>query len=538
MDPIQAPPSQLSQQDQYLPANPPSQPPSEPLPPSHPPPWPAYEPAAIHKLPRDVIAKIFSHLSIADRCSVSLVCSLWFRYERLLPHYMQSEVGSTELRFVLRRFPLIRTLHIHLFGPTVLPGAPREERAADDRHHKRTGWGGGGGVEAGGWGGGTGIKGGGAQVGGSGTESGGGETWNVSPHAAASTPPSSSAAASAAAAAAAVASPISGQQILDLTAIVRILSLNTPLQIQQMAGTQVESEVQQGLLNYMRHVVATWGRNIRHIEMHDPLPSSDEFWRCVDGGGFAELAEKCPGLEEIVLEDLTLSVVAKKARSAPGGGSAAGEGVGEEPGEVERAHGAMGANEADGWGGAVRESGEAEAAEVQAGAEGGKGAAAEGRGGNLAASFPNLSSLKVVNCALDAHWLEMFAGQLPGLRRLTIMACPDPLDQLFFTAVRTAARLESVEIVDCEGVSDNCIVALLKICPTINSLTLSGCEGGSGGPGEGGGEGGGMGGGGGDVNGGTARVTDESLGAVVVYGVSLRSLQLKWSPGFTGLQLA
>ncbi|CAI7791365.1 unnamed protein product [Closterium sp. NIES-53] len=364
---------------------------------------------------------------------------------------MQSEVGSTELRFVLRRFPLIRTLHIHLFGPTVLPGAPREERAADDRHHKRTGWGGGGGVEAGGWGGGTGIKGGGAQVGGSGTESGGGETWNVSPHAAASTPPSSSAAASAAAAAAAVASPISGQQILDLTAIVRILSLNTPLQIQQMAGTQVESEVQQGLLNYMRHVVATWGRNIRHIEMHDPLPSSDEFWRCVDGGGFAELAEKCPGLEEIVLEDLTLSVVAKKARSAPGGGSAAGEGVGEEPGEVERAHGAMGANEADGWGGAVRESGEAEAAEVQAGAEGGKGAAAEGRGGNLAASFPNLSSLKVVNCALDAHWLEMFAGQLPGLRRLTIMACPDPLDQLFFTAVRTAARLESVEIVDCEG---------------------------------------------------------------------------------------
>ncbi|CAI5495769.1 unnamed protein product [Closterium sp. Naga37s-1] len=435
---------------------------------------------------------------------------------------MQSEVGSTELRFVLRRFPLIRTLRIRLFGPTVLPGAPREERAADDRHHKRTGWGRGGGVSAEGWGGGTGIGGGGAQ---------------------------------------------------------------------------------QGLLDYMRHVVATWGRNIRHIEMHDPLPSSDEFWRCVEGhpmlskvtvykctyltdrflgyvarcgglkelsigscpnvsgGGFAELAEKCPGLEEIVLEDLTLSVVAKKARSAPGGGRAgaggAGEGVGEGAGEVEgRADEAMGANEAerwdgaagangaDGWDGAVRESGEAEAAVVQAGAEGGTGAAAEGRGGNLAASFPNLSSLKIVNCTLDAHWLEMFAGQLPALRRLTIMACPDPLDRFFFTAARTAAWLESVEIVDCEGVSDNCIVALLKSCPAINSLTLSGCEGGSGGPGggggggEGGGMGGGMGGGGGDVNGGMTRVTDESLRAVVVHGVGLRSLQLKWSPGFTGHQLA
>ncbi|CAI5477173.1 unnamed protein product [Closterium sp. Yama58-4] len=151
---VPPPSSQPSQHDQtrfpptYPPNQPPRHPPNQPpslqpsQPPRHPPPWPAYEPAAIHKLPRDVIAKIFSHLSVADRCSVSLVCRLWFRYERLLPHYMQSEVSAAELRFVLRRFPLIRTLRIRFFGPTVLAGAPRVQRA-EDRHHKRPGGGGG-----------------------------------------------------------------------------------------------------------------------------------------------------------------------------------------------------------------------------------------------------------------------------------------------------------------------------------------------------------------------------------------------------------
>ncbi|CAI5522375.1 unnamed protein product [Closterium sp. Naga37s-1] len=539
-------------------------------------------------------------------------------------------VSATELRFILRRFPLIRTLRVRCLGPTVLPGAPREERA-EDRYHKRPGGGGGGGVRAGGGGGGV-------QVGGSGSEAGGGETqaggaWaaavgggeprNDSPNAAAITPPS----------AAAAASPISDQQILDGSAIVRLLSLNTPLQIQQVAGTQVEYlsicncgefEVHQGLRDYLTHTIATWGRSIRHIEMHDPLPLADEFWKCVEGhpmlskvtvykcthltdrfvrhvarcgalkelsiascpnvsgGGFAELAEKCPGLEGMVLEDLSLSVVAKKARRAPGAGRAGGRGVGEGALEAERIRGGEGesagggagedvrmgegggeaergaggmeggegregdmaqegvgragegngevtANEADGWDGAMRLSGEAEGE-------------AAGKGGSLAASFPNLSSLKLINCALDAHWLEMFAGQLAALRRLTVMACPDPLDRFFLTAARTAARLESVEIVDCEGVSDRGIVALLNGCPTINSLTLSGCEGGQvDGGGEGGGGRRGGRGGGGDGGGegsGAARVTDESLRAVVVHGVGLRSLQLKWSPGFTGLHLA
>ncbi|CAI5477174.1 unnamed protein product [Closterium sp. Yama58-4] len=608
-------------------------PPASKPPPRQPKPWPAYEPAAIHKLPRDVIAKIFSHLSVADRCSVSLVCRLWFRYERLLPHYMQSEVSATEIRFVLRGFPLIRTLRVRCLGPTVLPGAPREQRA-DDRHHKRPGGGGNGGMSAGAGGGGTGIGGGGAQVGGSGTEAGGGEARvaavgggearNGSPHAAA--------------AAATPQSPISDADVLDGSAIVRLLSLNTPLQIQQVAGTQIEYlsicncgeyEVHQVLRDYLTHTIATWGCSIRHIEMHDPLPLADEFWKCVEGhpmlskvtvykcthltdrflrhvarcgalkeisiascpnvsgGGFAELAEKCPGLEGMHLEDLSLSVVAKKARSAPGAGRAGGGGAGEgeraegrvgldgraAKGETERIGGGEGergvggagedvrmgerggadsmegrkgrdGDRAQEWGigradeanGAARESGEAEAAaEALAG---GEGTVAARWGGNLAASFPNLSSLKIINCALDAHWLEMFAGQLPALRRLTVMACPDPLDRFFLTAARTAARLESVEIVDCEGVSDRGIVALLKGCPTITSLTLSGCESGGGDGGEGGGAG--RGGGGGDRAGGNrvARVTDESLRAVVVHGVGLRSLQLKWSPGFSGQQLA
>ncbi|CAI5471263.1 unnamed protein product [Closterium sp. Yama58-4] len=519
-------------------------------PPRNPPPWPAYEPATIHKLPRDVIAKIFSHLSVADRCSVSLVCRLWFRYERLLPHYMQSEVSAAELRFVLRRFPLIRTLRIRFFGPTVLPGAPREQRA-EDRHHKRPG---------------------GGRVGvGEITGAGDGGTAAATP--AASAPP-----------APVPAFPISDADVLDGSAIVRLLSLNTPLQIQQVAGTQVEYlcicncgefEIHQGLRTYMCDTIATWGRSIRHIEMHDPMPSADEFWKCVEGhpalskvtvfrcthltdgflrhvakcaalkeisiascpnvsgGGFAELAEKCPGLEGMVLEDLSLSVVAKKARSAPGGGRAggggAGGGLGEGAGggvgegrvgldgraaegeaewggggagedvrmgeggeEAERGAGGMeggewregdraeeslrrtgeedaavrvaradgigamrageGASEVDGWGAVVGARGEAEAGtEVQLRADG---TAAAGRGGSLAASFPNLSSLKLINCALDAHWLEMFGGQLPALRRLTVMACPDPLDRFFLTAAWTAARLESVEIIDCEGVSD------------------------------------------------------------------------------------
>ncbi|CAI7854137.1 unnamed protein product [Closterium sp. NIES-54] len=579
---------------------------------------------------------------------------MWFRYERLLPHYMQSEVSAAELRFVLRRFPLIRTLRIRFFGPTVLPGAPREQRA-EDRHHKRPG---GGGVRAGGvtgvGDGGTGAREGGRTTGGGGTgaREGGigaptrdGETRSESQTAAAAgdlTPPAS-----------VPAFPISDADVLDGSAIVRLLSLNTPLQIQQVAGTQVEYlsicncgefEVHQGLRTYMCDTITTWGRSIQHIEMHDPMPTADEFWKCVEGhqmlskvtvyncthltdrfvrhvakcpalkelsiascpnvsgGGFSELAEKCTGLEGMVLEDLSLSVVAKKARRAPGKGrtrgGGAGEGVGgrewrgrwegageregraegrvgldgrpaegeaermwgvggergrrgagddvrmgeggEEPergaggmeggegreggatqvgvgraDEADEADGAMGPNQADGWDGAVRVSGEAEAAEAQAGAEGTE---AAGWGSSLAASFPNLSSLKIINCALDAHWLEMFAGQLPALRRLTVMACPDP---------------------------DRGIVALLTGCPAINSLTLSGCEGGIGGGGEGGegglrggGVGGAGGGGGGGDGGRVARVTDESLRAVVVHGVGLRSLQLKWSPGFTGLQLA
>ncbi|CAI5495770.1 unnamed protein product [Closterium sp. Naga37s-1] len=571
----------------------------------------------------------------------------------------QSEVSAAELRFVLRRFPLIRTLRIRFFGPTVLPGAPREQRA-EDRHHKRPG---GGGVRAAGvtgvGGGGTGPGEGGRTTGGGGTgareggtgarEGGtrataimGGETRSE---------PQAAAAADSAPPASVPAFPISDADVLDGSAIVRLLSLNTPLQIQQVAGTQVEYlsicncgefEVHQGLRTYMCDTITTWGRSIRHIEMHDPMPTADEFWKCVgghpmlskvtvyncthltdqfvrhvakcpalkelsiascpnvSGGGFAELAEKCPGLEGMVLEDLTLSVVAKKARSAPGGGRAGGGGaaeaaggregegraegrgegrvgldgraaegeaerirggegeregggagedvrMGEGRGEAERGAGGMeggegregdmahvtdravGENEADGWDGAVRASGEAETAEVQAGAVGRE---ASGRGSNLAASFPNLSSVKIINCALDSHWLEMFAGQLPALRRLTVMACPDPLDRFFLTAARTAARLENVEIVDCEGVSDRGIVALLKGCPAINCLTLSGCDGewGGGAEGGGGGDGGGSSGG--------ARVTDESLRAVVVHGVGLRSLQLKWSPGFTGLQLA
>ncbi|CAI5471264.1 unnamed protein product [Closterium sp. Yama58-4] len=442
--------------------HPPSQPPPRLLT-TQPPPWPAYEPAAIHKLPRDVIAKIFSHLSVADRCSVSLVCRLWFRYERLLPHYMQSEVSATEIRFVLRRFPLIRTLRVRCLGPTVLPGAPREERA-EDRHHKRPA----------------------------------DEFWKC----------------------------VEGHSMLSKVTVYKCTHLTD---------------------RFLRHVARCGA--LKEISIAS-CPN-------VSGGGFAELAEKCPGLEEMVLEDLSLSVVAKKARSAPGGGRAGGGGAGEGAGrgegegavrgagewrgegreegggeaegrvgldgraaeggaertpggegergggvagedvrmgegegeaergvggmeggegrEWERAHGGAGqADEGDWWrgaaDGAVR-AGEAEAAEAQVGAEG---RAAAGRGGSLVASFPNLSSLKLINCTLDAHWLEMFAGQLPALRKLTVMACPDPLDQFFVTAARTAARLESVEIVDCEGVSDRGIVALLNGCPAINSLTLSG----------------------------------------------------------------
>ncbi|CAI5964691.1 unnamed protein product [Closterium sp. NIES-65] len=573
------------------------------------------------------MAKIFSHLSVADRCSVSLVCRLWFRYERLLPHYMQSEVSAAELRFVLRRFPLIRTLRIRFFGPTVLPGAPREQRA-EDRHHKRPG---GGRVRAGGV---TGAGDGGTESAGVGRAGGGGTAATVTRGGGTQHQPQ--AAAAPASPAPVPAFPISDADVLDGSAIVRLLSLNTPLQIQQVAGTQVEYlsicncgefEVHQGLRTYMCDTITAWGRSIRHIEMHDPMPLADEFWKCVEGhpmlskvtvykcthltdrflrhvarcgalkelsiascpnvsgGGFAELAEKCTGLEELVLEDLSLSVVAKKARRAPGTGRARGRGAGEGAGRGEgegRAEGSVGLDgraaegEEEGirrgeaeWGGraagedvrvgegggeaergaggmeggdgAVRVRGEVEAAEAQAGAEGTAAATAStGRGGSLATSFLNLSSLKLINCALDAHWLEMFAGQLPALRRLTVMACPDPLDRFFLTAARTAARLESVEIVDCEGVSDRGIVALLKGCPTINSLTLSGCEGGSGGGGEGGeggleGDVGGTGGGGSSSR--AARVTDESLRAVVVHGVGLRSLQLNWSPGFTGHQL-
>ncbi|CAI5964689.1 unnamed protein product [Closterium sp. NIES-65] len=570
------------------------------------------------------------------------------------------KVSAAELRFVLRRFPLIRTLRIRFFGPTVLPGAPREQRA-EDRHHKRPG---GGRLRAGGV---TGAGDGGTEAAGGGTRAGGGGTGAATTRGG-ETPHQPQAAAVAASAPPAPSSPpapvpafpISDADVLDGSAIVRLLSLNTPLQIQQVAGTQVEYlsicncgefEVHQGLRTYMCDTITAWGRSIRHIEMHDPMPSADEFWKCVEGhpmlskvtvyncthltdgflrhvakcdalkelsiascpnvsgGGFAELAVTCPGLEGMVLEDLSLSVVAKKARSTPGGGrvggGGAGEGaggregegraegrvgldgiaaegeaewirggegervgggagedvrMGEGGGEAERGVGGMeggdglegaraaeGAGRPDGLDGTVSVSGEAETAEVQAAAEGTVAAtAAAGRGGNLAASFPNLSSLKIINCTLDAHWLEMFAGQLPALRRLTVMACPDPLDRFFLTAARTAARLESVEIVDCEGVSDRGIVALLKGCPTINSLTLSGCEGGRGGGGEGGGtegrregrggEGRGRRGEGGEGN--AASVTDESLRAVVVHGVGLRSLQLKWSPGFSGLQLA
>ncbi|CAI5986424.1 unnamed protein product [Closterium sp. NIES-64] len=457
------------------------------------------------------MAKIFSHLSVADRCSVSLVCRLWFRYERLLPHYMQSEVSAAELRFVLRRFPLIRTLRIRFFGPTVLPGAPREQRA-EDRHHKRPG---GGRVRAGGV---TGAGDGGTESAGVGRAGGGGTAATVTRGGGTQHQPQ--AAAAPASPAPVPAFPISDADVLDGSAIVRLLSLNTPCRFSRLPARRWNTSPSvlrrvrgsQGLRTYMCDTITAWGRSIRHIEMHDPMPLADEFWKCVEGhpmlskvtvykcthltdrflrhvarcgalkelsiascpnvsgGGFAELAEKCTGLEELVLEDLSLSVVAKKARRAPGTGRARGRGAGEGAGRGEgegRAEGSVGedvrvgegggeaergAGGMEGGDGAVRVRGEVEAAEAQAGAEGTAAATAStGRGGSLATSFLNLSSLKLINCALDAHWLEMFAGQLPALRRLTVMACPDPLDRFFLTAARTAARLESVEIVDCEG---------------------------------------------------------------------------------------
>ncbi|CAI5506222.1 unnamed protein product [Closterium sp. Naga37s-1] len=497
--------------------------------------------------------------------------------EDLFASVRRRPVSAAELRFVLRRFPLIRTLRIRFFGPTVLPGAPREQRA-EDRHHKRPG---GGRVRAGGV---TGAGDGGTEAAGGGTRAGGGGTGAATTRGG-ETPRQPQAAAVAGSAPPAPSSPpapvpafpISDADVLDGSAIVRLLSLNTPLQIQQVAGTQVEYlsicncgefEVHQGLKTYMCDTITTWGRSIRHIEMHDPMPLADEFWKCVEGhpmlskvtvyncthltDGFLRHVAKCAALKEISIAscpNVSGGGFAELAVMCPGlegmGAGRAHEGEltteGDGAVRVNEPDGAVRTNEADGWGGAVRESGEA-----QAGAEGRE--AAGGRGGNLAPSFPNLSSLKIINCALDAHWLEMFAGQLPALRRLTVMACPDPLDRFFLTAARTAARLESVEIVDCEGVSDRGIVALLKGCPTINSLTLSGCDAGQGNGGDGGGEGGGgrrggrggggVGGAGGGGSNGAARVTDESLRAVVVHGVGLRSLHLKWSPGFTGLQLA